>query len=552
MKAQRVDMGTLRPVTRRDDGTVVCDAYLTRCGVLEYMQPDGSVRRELRPHDEVADPSSLATLEGRPVTDDHPSHMLSADDATHFARGAVAAGAKMDGEHVCSRLSAWDGNLVRKMDSGVQQLSCGYECDLDETPGVDPKYGRYDAIQRNIKYNHVAVLEHGRAGTARVRMDGAGIQIGDLVTPHGHATITPVKVSRTDMQKPSATAVVDPDDEANRSARGANDAPVKDAIDPQAQNRPMAGHAPEGEEPDEDDEGDGQDAYDASYVDGELTQAARDKIKASNFAVPDKEKLPIHDKPHVRAAMSRFGQTDFESADEKHGAFNRIVKKAKDLGVSSKGFEKTHANKLDRIDRDTTRETTMTDAEKKAAEQMKNERDAEKARADRLDGEMASLRKDLEALKGTAPRNDAAEKEFAAKVAGRVSLETKATTVLGAADRSKLSDRDIKLAVIKHVDHEDVPAEKPDPYVDAMFDGAVKRFTVGAQGQFGARAAIEQTRADAGGAIPPAGGPAPAAREDAEDVELCDEKAAKLRMKQRSNTAWQTRIDTAAYKNEEK
>ena len=111
MKARRIDVGTLRPVTRRDDGTIVCDAYLTRCGVFEYMQPNGSIIRELRPVEEVTDPESLSTLEGRPVTDGHPENMLTAATASEFARGSLASGASMDGDHVRARLQ---GDAVDK------------------------------------------------------------------------------------------------------------------------------------------------------------------------------------------------------------------------------------------------------------------------------------------------------------------------------------------------------------------------------------------------------------------------------------------------------
>jgi len=59
------------------------------------------------------------------------------------------------------------------MKGGKVQTSCGYECDLDETPGVYEGQ-RYDAIQRNIRANHVAIVESGRAGSeVKIRMDSA-------------------------------------------------------------------------------------------------------------------------------------------------------------------------------------------------------------------------------------------------------------------------------------------------------------------------------------------------------------------------------------------
>lgn len=56
--------------------------------------------------------------------------------------------------------------------SGLRELSLGYSLDLDETPGVwngQP----YDAIQRNIRINHLALVEKARAGEqARLNIDG--------------------------------------------------------------------------------------------------------------------------------------------------------------------------------------------------------------------------------------------------------------------------------------------------------------------------------------------------------------------------------------------
>jgi hypothetical protein len=53
-----------------------------------------------------------------------------------------------------------------------RELSCGYTLNLDETPGTTPTGEHYDAIQRDIVYNHIAIVPHGRAGVARLNMDG--------------------------------------------------------------------------------------------------------------------------------------------------------------------------------------------------------------------------------------------------------------------------------------------------------------------------------------------------------------------------------------------
>jgi hypothetical protein len=63
-----------------------------------------------------------------------------------------------------------------------REVSCGYRCRLDLTPGTTPDGERYDAVQRDVVYNHVALVPRGRAGRdVALRLDAADNQIlGDL------------------------------------------------------------------------------------------------------------------------------------------------------------------------------------------------------------------------------------------------------------------------------------------------------------------------------------------------------------------------------------
>ena len=67
-----------------------------------------------------------------------------------------------------------------------------------------------------------------------------------------------------------------------------------------------------------------------------LTDKQRDKLPKREFAYVDKEgegHLPIHDEAHVRAAVARWNQTDFESAAAKEAARKKILAAAKRHGV---------------------------------------------------------------------------------------------------------------------------------------------------------------------------------------------------------------------------
>lgn len=171
--AYRIDGGTLRKPTKTTQGFLRCDGHASRVGVFEYMNHDGTVRRELRLPEDVFHADSLASYEGASLTDGHPVVEVTADNVANYERGAVTGPARRDGDHVAVSIVAKSPAVIAKMERGDTGLSTGYKVELEETPGVHPIYGRYDAIQRKIIVNHLAVGVVPRAGdTARVRMDG--------------------------------------------------------------------------------------------------------------------------------------------------------------------------------------------------------------------------------------------------------------------------------------------------------------------------------------------------------------------------------------------
>ncbi|HUQ43616.1 MAG TPA: DUF6582 domain-containing protein [Candidatus Limnocylindria bacterium] len=67
-----------------------------------------------------------------------------------------------------------------------------------------------------------------------------------------------------------------------------------------------------------------------------LTAKKRDNLRSNQFAYVDKdggEHLPINDESHVRNAMARWNQTDFDSATAKESARKKIVTAAKRHGI---------------------------------------------------------------------------------------------------------------------------------------------------------------------------------------------------------------------------
>ena len=68
----------------------------------------------------------------------------------------------------------------------------------------------------------------------------------------------------------------------------------------------------------------------------ELDAKDRDRLRSTQFAYVDSkggEHLPIHDESHVRNAIARFNQTDFESEAAKERARQKILNAAEKHGI---------------------------------------------------------------------------------------------------------------------------------------------------------------------------------------------------------------------------
>lgn len=68
----------------------------------------------------------------------------------------------------------------------------------------------------------------------------------------------------------------------------------------------------------------------------ELSEKQRDKLSRNQFAYVDRdggEHLPIHDESHVRNAISRWNQTDFESKAAKEEARKKILRAAERFDI---------------------------------------------------------------------------------------------------------------------------------------------------------------------------------------------------------------------------
>lgn len=173
----RFDKHTINEPDLDSNGYLHADARVTKAGVFVYHHPDGSVTRELRHPDDVFKADSIATLKNRPVTDGHPyPGKLDAKNTKKFSIGSLVKSPVRNDIYLDTGLMITDQDAIDKImreDSPVREISCGYECKMVKESGTY-QGERYDERQTNIVYNHVAIVDKGRAGpSARLVLDAA-------------------------------------------------------------------------------------------------------------------------------------------------------------------------------------------------------------------------------------------------------------------------------------------------------------------------------------------------------------------------------------------
>lgn len=197
---RRWDAGAVAKVERTDQGYLRCDATITRTGVFPYRAPGGKVRYELRLPEEVFNANALRSFGIAPLTNGHPRKangeaiMLTPQNTGRYQVGSVVE-PRQDGDTVAATVQVTDAEVIEEIDAGKRQLSCGYTCALEMTSGTTvgvegiPDGTRFDAIQRDIRGNHVALVTKGRQGEAvQLRIDSADAFQVDPPEPQSEPT----------------------------------------------------------------------------------------------------------------------------------------------------------------------------------------------------------------------------------------------------------------------------------------------------------------------------------------------------------------------------
>lgn len=160
------------------EGFLTCTANVTRAGVFDYQDDSGKPVRELRAPEEVFAEDSLATLRMIPVTFLHPEQKrVTVDNNRQLNVGVTGENVTHDDQFVQCTVKIMDKAVVayvqeRHRDGKDVELSCGYEAEVLPIAGEHPTEGHYDAVQKNIRYNHLSIVPRGRAGhNVKLKLD---------------------------------------------------------------------------------------------------------------------------------------------------------------------------------------------------------------------------------------------------------------------------------------------------------------------------------------------------------------------------------------------
>jgi hypothetical protein len=146
---------------------------LSKVGVFPYSgaqigHPDSErIFNVYRPAEELADPECIDSFKLLPFVDEHA--MLGSEDAGGMpaerkgVHGMIGESVYFDSPYLRGNLRIVSESLKSAIHNGKIELSPGYRCTYELTPGVYDGQ-QYDAIQRRIRGNHLALVDEGRTG----------------------------------------------------------------------------------------------------------------------------------------------------------------------------------------------------------------------------------------------------------------------------------------------------------------------------------------------------------------------------------------------------
>ena len=171
-------------MAKTPEGFLVCqNVPIARTGYQKYYAQELDENAEpnvvvnvYRSPDEVFSPATLASFEGKPVTNEHPSEDVTPENYAKYSKGHVQhvrVGKGDDSDKIMADLYITDPELMQLIQDGKRDVSAGYYAEDKED-----KNGRI--CQTHIRGNHIAVVDEGRAGRSVSIRDSKNRKKGDV------------------------------------------------------------------------------------------------------------------------------------------------------------------------------------------------------------------------------------------------------------------------------------------------------------------------------------------------------------------------------------
>ena len=155
-------------------GNVVC----TGIGVFRYLDKNKRFVQRLRDVDDVK--AATASINCKPITLQHPNQPVNADNVDGLEVGMTANDATFDGLNNRVTVTITGKKAIDAIDKGeVKAFSMGYKCSVVENDGVWQGV-HHDQQQKDIVYNHLALVTKGRAGDKVNFMVGDSADFADI------------------------------------------------------------------------------------------------------------------------------------------------------------------------------------------------------------------------------------------------------------------------------------------------------------------------------------------------------------------------------------
>lgn len=164
------------PMKETQEGFLSGRCCVTCAGVYVYGAKELGLSGEgtynvLRPAEEIR--ATCTQLANKVITAEHPIENVSPENSKILNAGFTGDSVTENDGNVFTQVTITDKvalDLVRQ--KKLMAFSCGYSAELSRVPGV--WHGTpYDFVQSNFIYNHIALVEEGRAG------DGVRIPFSD-------------------------------------------------------------------------------------------------------------------------------------------------------------------------------------------------------------------------------------------------------------------------------------------------------------------------------------------------------------------------------------